>query len=46
MIAFSGVWDARLQRRLVAFVGLAMIFGVAYMGALVSGAPMTIRFFL
>ena len=46
MIAFSGVWDARLQRRLVAFIGLAMLFGVAYIGALVSGVPMTIRFFL
>ena len=46
MVAFSGVWDARLQRKLVAFIGLAMLFGVAYIGALISGFPITIRFFL
>jgi hypothetical protein len=46
MIAFSGVWDARLQRKVVAFIGLMTLFGIAYIGALASGFPILIRFFL
>ncbi len=46
MFLFSGVWDARLERRTVGFVGIFLVFMLAYIGALVSGAPIAFRLFL
>lgn len=46
MILFSGVWDATLQRRTLAFVGVTVLILLAYLGALAAGAPIAIRLLL
>jgi hypothetical protein len=39
MILFSAVWDATLQRRTLAFVGVIALILLAYLGALAAGVP-------
>ncbi len=39
MILFSGVWDATLQRRTLAFVGVIVLILLSYLGALAAGVP-------
>ncbi|MBL8156355.1 MAG: hypothetical protein JNM70_19400 [Anaerolineae bacterium] len=46
MILFSGVWDATMQRRTLAFIGIAVLILLAYLGALAAGAPLAIRLLL
>jgi hypothetical protein len=46
MFLLSGVWDARLERRAVGFVGIFLVFMLAYIGALISGVPIALRLFL
>lgn len=46
MFLFSGVWDARIERRVIGFAGIFLVFVLAYIGALVSGTQLTLRLFL
>ena len=46
VVKMLGMWDATLQRKLVAFVGLMALFGIAYVGALMTGLPIVVRLFV
>ncbi|MBZ0280582.1 MAG: hypothetical protein K8L97_07550 [Anaerolineae bacterium] len=36
----SGVWDATMKRRMVGFLGVLLLFLVAYLGAAASGVTL------
>lgn len=44
-LLMSGVWDDKMKRRVVGFLGLLTLLGVGYIGALMSGVT-TLRLFL
>ncbi len=46
MFNFSGVWDEKMKRRTVAFVGIVLLIMVGYMASIANGLPIHIRFFL
>jgi len=43
MFWIGGVWDARMQHRLVGCLGIMFLFLVAYAGAVRSGAHFFVR---
>ncbi len=46
MFGFSGVWDATMERRVIAFLGIGFLLLIAYLGALASHAPIISRLFI
>lgn len=43
MFFFNGVWDAAMQRKLIGFAGIFVLFMLAYLGSQASGSPFFIR---
>ena len=39
MFWIGGVWDKRIQHRVIGFGGLMLLFMVGHVAAVVSGAP-------
>lgn len=44
MLWMGGVWDARMNHRLVGFTGIAALLLVAKLAAAASGGPFVFRF--
>ena len=44
MFWISGVWDKRIQHRVIGFSGLMLLFMVGNLAAVASGAPFLNRF--